>query len=223
MVGKLAIGKSVEFRLNRAQEFLDIYFNNGGMGGVLVHLSAGVSVGDTCRLEFHFLRDDTDDVVFHSRGIARWNRPTAARGLPAGIGVEFLEGERETRDLLLDHAQGRQVHITSRRSRRFPVAVVVEYATDSVFLTDVTDDLSAEGCFLVSDSLLPPGSELKLTLKPPGERRGISLAAHVVWVRDEGLVGMGIEFARPGWSSRRRLKDLLAHIRQQGGMPRPAD
>ncbi len=218
--GRLNIGKLVEFHLATPARFLDVYFNTGGMGGVLVKPAAGVSVGDQCRLEFNFV---SDAAVFHSRGIARWNRPSAARGLPAGVGVEFLESERDTRDTLLDYAQGKKVHIVQRQSRRFPVLVVVEYAADSVFMTDMTDDLSAEGCFVVTQSLFELGQQLKLKLKPPGFRRAISVQAEVVWLRREGLVGMGLKFVHPGWYARRKITALLERIRLQGGMPLSAE
>jgi Tfp pilus assembly protein PilZ len=191
--------------------FLDYYFNQGGIGGVFVPGYVRLASAAEVDLEVAFAKEQ---VTVHSRGVIRWKRLTDKKSLPAGVGVEFLETERRTRDLLLEFAEGKQVTLNRRRSRRYPVMLEIEYTTNSVFLTDVTDDLSRDGASILTDHDVEVGEIITMRLKPPGDV-GLDVKAEVRWRHLQGRKGFGVRFIfdRPG--SEKRVRDLIERIKHQ--------
>jgi hypothetical protein len=62
------------------------------------------------------------------------------------------------------------------------------------------------------------GSIIKLKLRPPGYRSGITLNAEVVWCRKEGESGVGVRFIFPWYKSAHKLNKLIERIRIQIGL-----
>lgn len=210
MSANLTIRPNVLLPLRNARAFLEIYYHQGSMGGVLVQGPHRFNVGDDVDLEFAFAEEG---MVFNARGIARWRRLRDQPNLPAGIGVDFLPSERRTRDLLIEFAQGKRVHLIQRQSRRFPVVLVVEYQTDSVFLTDLTDDLSREGAFICSQTLPAVGQVVRMKLKPPGKPDGIGLNAQVMWHSRGERQGFGVRFKVTDTETQGQLEALIGSIK----------
>jgi uncharacterized protein (TIGR02266 family) len=212
MVERLKIRPTVLVPLKEARVFLDHYFNQGGIGGVFVNGNLKLASAEEVDLELVFAKEQ---VTVHARGVIRWKRLTDKRNLPAGIGVEFLPSELRTRDLLLEFAQGRQVTFARRRSRRYPAMIDIEYARDSVFLTDVTDDLSREGASVMTDQPVQIGEVVQLRLRAPGESSPIELKAEVRWRSTEGRRGFGVRFLFDPPSSEERVRTLVERIKRQ--------
>lgn len=209
---RMKVRQTIELTLRDGAHFLELYFNDGDIGGVTVPVSAQLAVGDRCELDIAFPREN---LVFHTRGEARWRRMRAQKGLPAGIGIRFADTERRTRDLLLEHADGRKVTLVERATQRFPVEIEVRYKTDSVFVTDVTDDFSLGGCFICTETLTDIGEVIKVKLRPPGFFMGITVKAEVVWLQTRHRRGIGVRFVDVGGRVRRKLDELIVQVRER--------
>jgi type IV pilus assembly protein PilZ len=196
---------------NRRQLF-EVYYHRDGANGVFVQGEASFEVGDVLYIELNFLEEQK---AFRLKGTVRWRRmPSGRSSLPAGIGVEFDDSERQTRDLVLDFARGREVEFTVRGSHRLPVAISIAYASDSRFLTDMSDDLSAGGLFIATDAVLDVGTQLELKLKPPGHLLGLRLRGSVAWVSLRGARrGMGIQFLFDSDRKRRQVEAIVDKLK----------
>lgn len=211
----IPVVKSVKLKLQNGANFLTYYFHEGHLGGILIPGRTDLNLGQELNLELYFLEENR---VFHIRAVVRWRRMKDQAGLPAGAGVEFAATERKARDVLLEFANGRNIVIQRRRSDRLPALLEVDYAADSVFLADVTDNLSHGGAFLLTKDPPPVGSIVKLRLRPPGYRSGITMNAEVIWSRTEGRSGVGVRFVFPWYKSARKLNKLIERIRVQIGL-----
>ncbi len=214
MDDSLLILPSLEVTLATAKNFLDYYFHEGKLGGMLVPDETTIDLGREVNIQIHF---EDENRRFNIRGVTRWKRLNHQSNLPRGTGVEFSHAERNTRDILLDFARGRKIFIAQRKFPRLPALIEVEYANDTVFLTDITDNVGTGGAFILTDSPPAVGSLLHVKLKPPGNPRGISLDAEVVWQRQDDRPGVGIRFVFPWYRSRRKLNKLIDQIRVQMG------
>lgn len=212
MSGHMQIRPSVLLPLRDHRAFLSHYFNQGGIGGVFVPGHLRLASADEVDLEIAFAKEQ---VTVHARGVVRWKRLSSKKTLPAGIGVEFLETERRTRDLLVDFAEGRSVRLVRRRSRRYPVMLEIDYATDSVFLSDITDDISREGAFVLTDQTVEVGTVLALKLRPPGASTPIKVRGEVRWLQTEGRRGFGVRFIFDRPNAEESVLRLIDEIKQQ--------
>jgi uncharacterized protein (TIGR02266 family) len=192
--------------------YLDHYFHQGGHGGVFVAGNIHLDVGEEVDLEVSF---SEEQAVFRAQGLVRWKRQSTRQDLPPGIGIEFAPWEKATRDKLLDFARGKSVVLTHRESRRFPIMVEVRYKSDSVFVTDVTDDLSEDGAFIVTDQLLEVGTQMELKWRLPGQLLPFKVKAKVVWQRPRERQGIGVRFVYEKKTQREKLRRQLARIKEQ--------
>jgi len=196
---------------NRVHLF-EHYFHRDGADGIFVPGETAFNVGEPIYLELNFLEEQHS---FRILGTVAWRRLTSRRAqLPAGIGVEFDVAERETRDLILEFARGREVSFTVRSSHRYPVTMQIAYASDSQFLSDVADDLSLGGLFIRAENLLEPGTILNLKLKPPGYLLGLRLKGVVVWVSKKKIRrGMGIKFIFDSERRKRQVESMVEELK----------
>lgn len=206
----IEIVPTVIFELPDRQAYLDAYFHQGALGGLFVPGHLMLRPGTEVQLQILF---GDAGPTFRARGIVRWRRAQTAGGLVAGIGVEFLDSEKSTRDLLLEYAHGREVRVLQRRARRLPVRLQVEYATASAFLTDMTDDISEGGVFILSDDPPEVGAEVKLRLKPPGRFFAIKLRGEVAWRKVGDRSGFGVRFIFDKATTERKIRELVDDLR----------
>ncbi|OGQ78917.1 MAG: hypothetical protein A2289_04005 [Deltaproteobacteria bacterium RIFOXYA12_FULL_58_15] len=222
MEDKLRIRPTVLLPLRERSVFVNHYFKQGGIGGVFVPGYTRLASAEEVDVEIVFAKEQ---VTVHSRGIIRWKRITDQRNLPAGVGVEFVESERHTRDLLLEFTQGRAVTLTKRRTRRYPAMLEIEYASNSVFLTDITDDLSRDGASILTNHEVEVGDLILMRFKVPGQSNGIEVKCEVRWRQLDGRKGFGVRFIfdRPG--AERRVRELIEEVKHQQaqlfGVPTP--
>ncbi|MFH1810160.1 MAG: TIGR02266 family protein [Pseudomonadota bacterium] len=196
---------------NRHQLF-EVYYHRDGADGVFVQGEVAFDVGEMLYIEINFLEEQK---AFRLKGSVRWRRVRSGRSsMPPGIGVEFDDGERQARDLVLDFARGREVDFTVRASHRLPVALSISYASDSRFLSDMADDLSVGGVFIATDNVLDVGTELELKLKPPGYLMGLRLRGTVAWASKSGARrGMGVKFQFGNQRQRRKIEDIVDKLK----------
>ena len=212
MADLLQIRPMVLLPLIEERAFLDYYFNQGDLGGVFVPGNLRLASADEVDLEIVFAKEQ---VTVHTRGVVRWKRLSSKRDMPAGIGIEFLPDERRTRDRLLELAKGKTVNLAKRRTRRYPAMLQIEYATTSVFMTDVTDDLSREGAAILTDEIPSIGTVLRLRLKVPNEAQPIELKGEVRWRQVEGRKSFGVQFVFESPQAQERITELVERIKRQ--------
>jgi uncharacterized protein (TIGR02266 family) len=212
MTSLLHIRPTVLLPLREQHAFLDYYFNQGDLGGVFVPGNLRLASAEEVDLEIVFAKEQ---VTVHTRGVIRWKRLSSKRDMPAGVGIEFLASERRTRDMLLELAKGKTINLAKRKNRRYPAMIQIEYATNSVFMTDVTDDVSREGASILTDEIPEIGAVLKLRLKVPNERQPIELKGEVRWRQTEGRKSFGVQFLFESPQSQERIAGLVERIKQQ--------
>jgi len=212
MADDLEILPTIVLELPDRHAYLDVYYHQSDPGGVFVPGDLMLEPGTEVQLQIVFA---VEHRTFRSRGVVRWKRAQRARNLAPGLGIDFLDSERNTRDMLLDFANGRSIKLFTRRDRRLPVKLEVHYATHSVFLADVTDDFSEGGMFICTDDLLEVGTPLRIKLKPPGRRFAIQLRGEVAWRQEDGRRGFGVRFLFDKPAVKKKILELAAKLREQ--------
>lgn len=200
------------FRLPDRRAFLAAYFHQGELGALFVPGDSQLRAGDHTEL---MLRFEEERREFHTRGVVRWKRSTASPRLPSGIAVELAASERQTRDLLLEFARGREVRWVARRDRRLPVGLEIRYASDSVLLSDYSDDLSHGGAFIRGEELPEIGTELILRIRPPGELFSIRVKGRVVWQQQVERRGVGVRFIFDNPRAHQRFAKLIEKLQER--------
>jgi type IV pilus assembly protein PilZ len=213
MAGEPNILPTIVLKLPEQSAFLDVYYHQSDRGGVFVAGDVMLEPGTEVQLEIIFTLEHR---TFRSRGVVRWRRTRHAYNLAAGLGVDFLECERGTRDMLLDFANGRSIKMFTRRDRRLPVRLEVSYATHSVFLSDATDDFSEGGMFIRADDILDVGTPLRIKLKLPGRLFAVRLRGEVAWTSsDEERRGFGVRFLFENPRTKKKVAHLVERLRQR--------
>lgn len=197
---------------NRA-EFLEMYFEKGGLGGMFVRGLTELTLGDAVELELRFLDEGMD---FRVKGTVRWRRTTGGRrSLPPGVGIEFAPASGAAEEKLVAFAMGKEVAIVHRAGRRYGAQLAVKVAHGAQRDVTLTDDLSEGGAFLVSDAAYEEGDILTLNVRPPGAIFGISLNARVAWRRDAEPAGIGVEFRFDNSRQKQRIEKLVGQLKAQ--------
>ncbi len=205
----MQIRRCVLLPLPSRRSFLEHYFEQNGSTGVWVFNDTSQPVGVEVDLEIAFAEEQ---MVFHARGIVRSKRLSGRRTLPAGMAIEFLPSELKTRQIVLDFANGEPLRLVRRASRRFPVALEVEYGDAAGRTT--TEDISRDGAFILGDGLPAVGSRIRLRLKPEGEPP-INVRAEIRWHRTSSRPGAGVRFVFDDADSQRQLTELVNKIKRQ--------
>lgn len=200
----------VMLRLGNRREFLELFFKEGEVGSVFVPGNTQCRPGDPVRLALFF---EEEQRTFRVRGTVRWKRMTKSRRLPVGMAVEIIGDDREALNLILDYAHGREVNWTER-DERIPAQIQIHYATGSVFLSDVTEDVSRGGVFLRTNEPLEVGDALRLKLKLPGDFFSVRVGGRVTWVR-ENPRGVGIQFTFGNGRAQGRVQRIVDELRKQ--------
>jgi uncharacterized protein (TIGR02266 family) len=207
----MQVRPTVLLALTTRRSFLDHYYDQGAPG-VFVPGYVNQSVGAEVDLEIAFAEEQ---MVFHSRGLVRSKRLVGRKDMPAGIGVEFLSSERRTRELLLKFANGHEVQITRRRSRRLPISLQVECTTPDGKKLEMTEDLSREGAFIRTDAVVPIGTIITVRFKPPGQKTTVSLKAEVMWQRHSERPGIGVRFVLDDSAPQRALAEFIDQVKDK--------
>jgi uncharacterized protein (TIGR02266 family) len=97
-----------------------------------------------------------------------------------------------------------------RRHTRLPVRLFVDYEDADDFISDYTENLSANGTFIHTARVLALDTRVQLVLSFPGLLQPITLEGMVRWARGGKQPGVGIEFL-PG-HDRAKLEALVALI-----------
>jgi len=151
------------------------------------------------------------------RGVVAWRRAGRHRTkLRAGLGVEFHAGDAVRRDFLLQAARGEiDAEVVLRRFARLPVELPVEWhvSADRGSFKGCIQDIGPGGAFVRSEHEVDPGTEVVISVVPPGGVLPLSIAARVAWARrTTGDEGFGVEFRCRDAGGARRLKELVRRL-----------
>ena len=106
-----------------------------------------------------------------------------------------------------------------RKNERVPISLEVRYATQQGFVSDWIMNLSRGGMFVHSDSPLPVGTVISITLIVPGGQP-IEIEGEVKWVVQRSpsaavIPGMGVKITNISDESRKILEDLVEEAKKQ--------
>jgi len=199
--------------LRNRKQFLEMYFEKGGLAGLFVKGDAELSIGDEVDLEVQFLEEQR---TFRVRGTVRWRRAVAGRvSLPPGLGVEFAPEDVRAQKLLVDFAMGHEVALVHREDRRFDASIRVKVQAHGIRETRETSDISEHGAFIVTTAPFDVGETFQLTLHPPRSIFPLLLDAKVKWRRYDSQPGIGVEFVFTSEKARARVQRLVGKLKEQ--------
>ncbi len=196
------------------KSFLDAYFPNGSLGGVLADSSADLPLGALVDVELRFREGPRRP--FRVKGRVAWRRLRGGGDLKPGVGVEFLATERAARDALLAFARDGQSAFIERSHERVPSKLKVKVKGRSLpERSERAGDLSEGGVFVAAPLVVPVGEEVVLTLRPPWSLRGFSVRGRVTWHRAGEERGMGVKFLFDSDEQRAKVASLVHQLAQK--------
>lgn len=112
----------------------------------------------------------------------------------------------------------RQGGINDRKQPRYQTLVKADYWTREGFFSDLVEDISEGGMFIVTPKPLSPGDRLRIQIKHPETRSCLLLKGKVVWCRTTSYSpdeqrGMGIQFEGLGAKEKTRLKEFVRKLK----------
>jgi Tfp pilus assembly protein PilZ len=156
------------------------------------------------------------------RGLVVWRRPGKhSTKTKAGIGIEFLPTEAQTREYLLSVARGDAAEQVSRRHQRLPVELPVTWQVPGALQDNSGTllDIGRGGAFVRTTEPLPPDIDVVLKVSPPGAEIAMPLSARVAWRGAVGGAngnGFGVEWKARDAGGNRRIKELVRRIEAMG-------
>jgi uncharacterized protein (TIGR02266 family) len=95
----------IEVRYRTAQEFLTAYARNISGGGIFVQTEQPLPLNHGVRLRFTL---PGVSHRFDASGIVVWSNPPSSRAsLPSGMGIKFLDLDKQSKDLLAEFLKGK--------------------------------------------------------------------------------------------------------------------
>ncbi|MEK6607224.1 MAG: PilZ domain-containing protein [Myxococcota bacterium] len=203
----------IRVRYRSGQNFLEHYENTFVYGGVFYPTREALQVGTPVAIEIRF-PGLTNRVLI--RGSVEWRRAGRhSLGLRAGLGIAFAGADVARRDFLLRVARGEvpQAVVVHRRFRRFPVNTPAHWrdkAATSARAGTIAD-IGPGGAFVSDGTSLPsPGSDVVLTITPPGASLPLDVEGRVAWVRAAN--GFALEFKTRDVGGLRRIKEVVRRL-----------
>jgi Tfp pilus assembly protein PilZ len=197
--------------------FLDRFLPEFEGGGLFFPTRRMLAIGETVAVAIRLGRRRSPTLI---RGRVARRRPGKhSTKIKAGIGIEFLESERQARDYLLGVARGDSEEMVARRHQRLPVELPVMWQVQGVLQdkTGILRDIGRGGAFVKTEEPLPTESDIVLMVSPPGAEVAMPLSARVCWKgHPGGENGFGVEWKARDAGGSRRIKELVRRIEAQG-------
>jgi uncharacterized protein (TIGR02266 family) len=208
------------------QRSFDVHSRDLSVGGVFLMTASPAPVGTVVALVLHIPSSPPQEVALEGR---------VAHSLAGvGMGVEFVDPPREAREALeacIATATGRSrsegsasapvLQPADRRSHpRSAWRTEINLASGSNFYSGLTDDISAGGVFVATQTPLAIGAEVELEFSLPDGGAPIRVGGVVRWLRErKGSAGpdpgMGIKFESLDGTSRARIETFVALRRSE--------
>jgi Tfp pilus assembly protein PilZ len=193
--------------------FLANYLADLPEGGVFFPTRKPLAIGETVVVAIRLGRRRSPTLV---RGKVAWRRPGKhSTKVKAGIGIEFLPNEAQTREYLLSVARGDSAEMASRRHQRLPVELPVLWTVPGALIDNegILRDIGRGGAFVKTHDTLPSETDVVLKVAPPGAEVAMPLSARVAWKgHPGGEHGFGVEWKARDAGGTRRIKELVRRI-----------
>jgi Tfp pilus assembly protein PilZ len=134
--------------------FLDRYLADLTNGGAFIPTRRSVTTGEAVVVSIRLGPRGNTVLV---RGTVAWRRPGKHRTkIKAGIGIEFLASEAQTRDYLLAVARGETTAMSARRHQRLPLDLPVSWQVPGARHENrgILRDIGRGGAFVMTSQLL---------------------------------------------------------------------
>jgi len=202
------------------QPFLDHYLADLPNGGLFFPTRRALAIGELVVVSIRLGKRRSPMLL---RGHVVWRRPGKHRTkTKAGIGIEFLPTEAQTRDYLLAVARGDSAEMVARRHQRLPVELPVTWQISGELQDNVgiLRDIGRGGAFVrtdSTDSVVLNETDVVLKVSPPGAEVAMPLSARVCLIgHPGGEAGFGVEWKARDAGGSRRIKELVRRIESMG-------
>ncbi|NIS61053.1 MAG: hypothetical protein GTO13_10225 [Proteobacteria bacterium] len=96
-----------------------------------------------------------------------------------------------------------------RKHPRVRLRIEVSYQKMDSYLHRFTDNISEGGCFIETDELLPPRTEIPLEFSFPNHAEPLVIVGEVVWVLEGTHSGMGIQYKKISGDAQKMLRKIV--------------
>ena len=199
--------------------FLERFLPELANGGIFFPTRRLLAIGEQVAVAIRLGRRRSPTLI---RGKVVWRRPGKhSTKIKAGIGIEFLETEAQSRDYLLGVARGDAEEMVARRHQRLPVELPVMWQVQGVLQdkAGILRDIGRGGAFVktANEQPLPAEGDVVLMVSPPGAEVAMPLSARVAWKgHPGGEHGFGVEWKARDAGGTRRIKELVRRIEARG-------
>jgi type IV pilus assembly protein PilZ len=197
--------------------FLEQYLAELPHGGVFFPTRRPLAIGEPVVVSVRLGKRRNPMLL---RGQVIWRRPGKhSTKTKAGIGIEFLPSEAQTRDYLVSVARGDSSEMVARRHQRLPVELPVLWQVPGALQDNagVLRDIGRGGAFVQTEQPAPDDNDIVLKVSPPGAEVAMPLSARVAWrSHPGGEHGFGVEWKARDAGGNRRIKELVRRIEAMG-------
>jgi Tfp pilus assembly protein PilZ len=197
--------------------FLEHYLPELPNGGIFFPTRKPLAIAESVVVSIRLGKRRSPTLV---RGQVVWRRPGKhSTKTKAGIGIEFLPTEAQTREYLVSVARGDSAEMVSRRHQRLPVELPVLWQIPGALQdnTGILRDIGRGGAFVKTEEPLPDETDVVLKVSPPGAEVAMPLQARVAWKgHPGGEHGFGVEWKARDAGGTRRIKELVRRIEAMG-------
>jgi Tfp pilus assembly protein PilZ len=201
----------VKARFRTKEELLDALVRDLPNGGMFVPTTTPLVPNTEVVVELNC--DGLPNKVL-IRSLVRTWRPALPRlRVRAGATVEFASDEHDKYAFVLKTIEGALPSPQRRRHARIPVAIPVDYRlrdTSEVRHADLTE-ISIGGALLRTEMTPPIGTEVVLSLTPPGGAAPMEILGKVSYLVPTR--GAGLKFTFRDGGGARRLRELIRRFR----------
>jgi Tfp pilus assembly protein PilZ len=202
-----------EFVVKNVREFITAFQPSGGNGGVFCPTRSKLQNGDPVSVKVRLGRRQPPMILY---GKVAWRRPGRhLLKIRAGIGVEFVPGEKVKCDYLLDLANSGAGVQSRRRHERVLVDLPIIWRPlgSTEDLHGKLRDIGRGGAFVLSPASVPDQSQVVIELAPPGAQVPMAFIGRVAWTGKTGDENVfGIEWRARDAGGGRRIKELVRRL-----------
>jgi uncharacterized protein (TIGR02266 family) len=96
-----------------------------------------------------------------------------------------------------------------RQHPRVKLRIEVSYQKMDSYLHRFTDNISEGGCFIETDEVLPPRTEVPMEFSFPQYPDPVVIIGEVVWVVEGTHSGMGIQYKKISSDAQKVLREIV--------------
>ena len=106
-----------------------------------------------------------------------------------------------------------------RQHSRVKLRIEVNYQKMDSYLHRFTENISEGGCFIETDDVLPPRTEVPLEFSFPNHPEPLVIIGEVVWVVEGTHSGMGIRYKKVSPDAQKVLREIVQSRMKQEKTP----